>query len=133
MVRPMTVLTTCLWAASCPPGFRPPSNGTTGPAAAGGSCTSTYSESCKYGNMVILHQAPTEPCLSACLFHSEPMTVSEMTLSTMIGLLSLRCRGFSTRWTNSVALTLDQDTASVPYVCLSICLWVCLLFIFLRS
>lgn len=42
--RPMTVLTMCLWAASCLHECRPASIVTTGPDAAGWSCRSTCSE-----------------------------------------------------------------------------------------
>ncbi len=63
-------------------------------------------------------------CLSPS---SAPMTVSVMTRLTMTGRLCLSCQGFSTPWTNSVALTSDQDTVSVPqYVPLSVTWLVCL-------
>lgn len=52
--------------------------------------------------------------LSGFLLPSVPMTVSVTTLSTTTGQPCPSYQGFSTPWTSSVTLTLDQDTVCVP-------------------
>lgn len=111
-VRPTIAPTTCLWAVSCLHGFRPLSIDTTGPGAAGWNYTNISSE--YYHHLWrVVHQAMLE---HVCFFYlpSVPMTVSVTTLSTTTGQPCLSYQGFSTPWTSSATLTLDQDTVCVP-------------------